>query len=69
MQEAIGSGSAKTFWQDVQHEQINKLYPCDSAGFVSFGPGVHIPEGDHDHAVHHFGPEDLCQSLVTEEKI
>jgi len=47
MEKAVTPGPAKTFWQDMEHEQIKKIFSGDCSGLILFGFGIEIPEGDH----------------------
>ena len=47
MEKTVTSGSAKALWQNVEHDQIEKIFPGDGPGPVLAGFGMEIPEGDH----------------------
>jgi hypothetical protein len=47
MKETVTPRSAKALWEDMEHEQIEKIFPGDGPGPVFPGFGMEIPEGDH----------------------
>ena len=47
MKETVTPRSAKPLWEDMEHEQIEEIFPGDGPGPVLPGLGMEIPEGDH----------------------
>jgi len=47
MQKPVTAGPAESPWQDVLHEQVEKLLPGNGSGPAGSGFGVKIPVGDH----------------------
>jgi len=47
VQKSITPGSAKSLWQNMEHEQVEKIFSSDGPGFVMAGFGMEIPDGDH----------------------
>lgn len=46
MDEAVASGFTETFRQNMEHQQVKKVFPWHSSGSILVGFGVKIPEGD-----------------------
>ena len=47
VQKSITPGSAKSLWQNMEHEQVEKIFSGDGPGSLLAGFGMEIPEGDH----------------------
>ena len=47
VQKSIRPGSAKSLWQNMEHEQVEKIFSSDGPGSVMAGFGMEIPDGDH----------------------
>ena len=47
MEKAVTPGSAKALWQDMEHQEVEKIFAGDGPGSVLAGFGMEIPEGDH----------------------
>jgi len=44
MKETVTPRSAKPLWEDMEHEQIEKIFPGDGPGPVLPGFGMKIPD-------------------------
>ena len=47
MEKAVASGSAKSFRQDMEHEQVEKFFASDAPGSVFSRFCVEVAEGNH----------------------
>ena len=47
MEKAVTSGFSEAFWQNMEHQQVKKIFTGDCFGLILFGFGLDIPERDH----------------------
>jgi len=47
MEKAVTPGSAKSFWQNMEHQQVEKIFAGDPSGLILSGFGMEISESDH----------------------
>ena len=46
MKKSITSDFAETFGQDMEHQQVKKIFSRDRSGLFLLGRGIEIPERD-----------------------
>ena len=47
MQEAIISSPSKSFWEYVEHEQVEEIFTSDGSGSIFSSFGMQVPESNH----------------------
>lgn len=47
MKKAVISGSAKSLWKDMEHQQVEKIFAGNCSGLIFSGFGIEIPECNH----------------------